>query len=79
MALYDREEGNLPRYYGDPLLDDPIEFVKGTRKPMAGGNVLNPLLLEAWWRVNVVGESPDGSLSRMETMAIRPMSISGGG
>jgi hypothetical protein len=77
VALYDREEGALPRYYGDPLVGDPIEFVKGTKKFMEGSNAANPLLFEAWWRINVVGESPDGSLSRMETMVIRPMAPGG--
>jgi hypothetical protein len=76
-ALYDREEGALPSYYGDPLVDDPIVFVKGTKKFMEGSNAANPLLFEAWWRINVVGESPDGSVSRMETMVIRPMAPSG--
>src|SRR5262245_4054996 len=76
VALYDREGGTLPNYYGDPMKDDaPIIFMTMTDTPVAGGaiNVNKVPLFEGWWGVYIVGESADGSVSRMESMIARGM------
>jgi hypothetical protein len=67
--------GGLPRYYADPLATNPIECV-GKRK-MAGGSLNIGTSTAQWlgqWQIRVVGQSPDGSLSRLEVMyeAITP-------
>jgi hypothetical protein len=74
-ALYDREGGSLPRYFGDPLADDaPIKFVQHTLVRPEGGDLSGPpTLVEGWWRVNVVGQSPDGSVARVEAIVARAM------
>jgi hypothetical protein len=77
-ALYDREDGNLPRYYGDPsvLPDPPIRWAKDGKKGGAYGMNLQESgggLQETLWLINVVGESPDGSRSRLEVLAVRLM------
>jgi hypothetical protein len=77
VALYDREEGNLPRYYGDPAAGpNPIRWAKDGKKGGAYGMNLQEAgggLQETLWLVNVVGESPDGSRSRVEVLAVRLM------
>ena len=72
-ALYDREGGNLPRYYGDPAFNPSIKYLKDG-PGLQGGN-LQPGqgLVETLWQINVVGVSPDGSRSRIEVVAVRPM------
>lgn len=72
-ALYDREGGNLPRYFGDPAFAQPIRYLKDG-PGLQGGN-LQPGqgLVETLWQINVVGLSPDGSRSRIEVVAVRPM------
>src|SRR5574338_130571 len=72
-ALYDREGGALPRYYGDPAFTPPIRYLKDG-PGLQGGN-LQPGqgLVEPLWQINVVGASPDGSRSRIEVVAVRPM------
>ena len=76
-ALYDREEGNLPRYYGDPSTGQPpIHWAKDGKKGGAYGMNLQEAgggLQETLWLINVVGESPDGSRSRLEVLAVRLM------
>jgi hypothetical protein len=71
-ATYDRE-GSLPNYYGDPAFPQPIRYLKDG-PPLEGAN-LQPGqgLVESLWQINVVGESPDGSRSRIEVVAVRPM------
>jgi hypothetical protein len=73
VALYDREGGSLPRYHGDPAFPQPIRYLKDG-PGLQGGN-LQPGqgLVETLWQINVVGMSPDGSRSRIEVVAVRPM------
>jgi hypothetical protein len=73
-ALYDRE-GALPRYYGDPAFNPPIKYMEKDLPISEGGN-LQPGqgLVQTFWRINVIGESPDGSMSRVEVVAVKPMS-----
>jgi hypothetical protein len=73
VALYDREGGSLPRYYGDPTFNPSIRYLKDG-PGLQGGN-LQPGqgLVETLWQINVVGLSPDGSRSRIEVVAVRPM------
>jgi hypothetical protein len=66
--------GGLPSYYGDPLAANAVECV-GKRKK--GGGSLNIGSASQWlgqWQIRVTGQSPDGSLSRLEVMyeAITP-------
>jgi Tfp pilus assembly protein PilX len=73
VATYDREAG-LPRYYGDPAVapDPPIRWAKDGRGGGAFGMNLQANqggLKETLWMINVVGESPDGSRSRIEVLA----------
>jgi hypothetical protein len=72
-ALYDREGGSLPRYHGDPSFNPAIRYLKDG-PGLQGGN-LQPGqgLVETLWQINVVGASPDGSRSRIEVVAVRPM------
>ena len=72
-ALFDREGGNLPRYNGDPAFNPSIRYLKDG-PGLQGGN-LQPGqgLVETLWQINVVGASPDGSRSRIEVVAVRPM------
>jgi hypothetical protein len=72
-ALYDREGGNLPSYHGDPAFNPSIRYLKDG-PGLQGGN-LQPGqgLVETLWQINVVGSSPDGSRSRIEVVAVRPM------
>jgi hypothetical protein len=81
-ALYDREEGNLPRYYGDAdatsLLDDsdvvgPVAWLGRTTAPPPGWDlrVGGRAPTKAFWQLTVIGESPDGSSSRQQAVAIR--------
>jgi hypothetical protein len=72
-GLYDREGGNLPRYHGDPAFNPAIRYLKDG-PGLQGGN-LQPGqgLVETLWQINVVGVSPDGSRSRIEVVAVRPM------
>jgi hypothetical protein len=72
-ALYDREGGTLPRYHGDPSFNPAIRYLKDG-PGLQGGN-LQPGqgLVETLWQINVVGASPDGSRSRIEVVAVRPM------
>jgi hypothetical protein len=61
--------GGLPRYYGDPLAANSIECV-GKRKK-GGGSLNVGTGTTQWlgqWQIRVVGQSPDGSLSRLEVM-----------
>jgi hypothetical protein len=61
--------GGIPKYYGDPLATNALECV-GKRKK--GGGALNVGTgTTQWlgqWQIRVVGESPDGSISRIEAM-----------
>lgn len=81
-ALYDREDGNLPRYYGDAdatsLIDDSdvvgaIAWLGRTTAPPPGWDlrVGGRAPTKAFWQMTVIGESPDGSSSRQQAVAIR--------
>jgi hypothetical protein len=72
-GLYDREDGNLPRYYGDPSTGKPA--IRWASKGKGGGAFGMNLqanqgsIDEMLWLINVVGESPDGSRARIEVLA----------
>jgi hypothetical protein len=79
VALYDREGGGLPEYYGDPAVapKPPIRWAKDGKGGGAFGMNLQANqggLKETLWMINVVGESPDGSRSRVEVLASVMMS-----
>ena len=67
-ALYDREFAQ-PSYTGDPAFADPIRYVRdgglagGSNLQMKGQKFVNTL-----WQINVQGQSPDGSTTRIEVM-----------
>jgi hypothetical protein len=70
-SLYDKEGGNLPRYYGDPDFANPIQYrdevnIGGGFSVETGGFKGTGTL----WQINVVGESPDGSTTRLEVMEV---------
>jgi hypothetical protein len=81
-ALYDREGGALPRYYGDPaavdLLDPtvpkgPIAWLGRTAVPPDGWDlrVNSRAPSKSFWTMSVIGESPDRSTSRQQAVGIR--------
>lgn len=78
-GLYDREAGNLPRYYGDPAFPAPIRYLKDGG-PVEGFS-LQPGqgLVKTLWQINVIGESPDGSSSRLEVVAVVQMGSTASG
>ena len=67
-ALYDREFA-LPSYSGDPAFPNPIRYIgDGT---MAGGANLQmkgQKFVNTLWQINVQGQSPDGSTTRIEVV-----------
>lgn len=70
-ALYDREP-QLPVYYGDPAVAPFIDYVRdGMPYRQGGGLNWPPKYKHTLWRINVVGESPDGSSARIEVMETR--------
>jgi PilX N-terminal len=70
-ALFDREAG-LPRYYGDYSVPDGPIYVKREKPHQAGGNLQTKgtKLMEKLWEVNALGESPDGSLARLQSIEV---------
>jgi len=88
-VLYDQELGNLPRYYGDPnpTLPDPCVggpsvcyWKKGVPAADAGVKLntgSGAMFIWDLYRINVVGESPDGSRSRLEAAEVKLISDSG--
>ena len=67
-ALYDREFA-LPSYAGDPAFPNPIRYVRDGRS--AGGSNLQmkgQKFVNTLWQINVQGQSPDGSTSRIEVV-----------
>ena len=82
VALYDREEGALPRYYGDAgttsVIDStkvvgPIGRIGRTTKPPDGWDIRvgGRAPTKAFWQLTVRGESPDGSSSQQQGVAVR--------
>jgi hypothetical protein len=74
-ALYD-QEGSQPRFYGDPDYNDPIRY---SAESAGGGEGMNlsvqgQRLSSTLWQINVVGESADGSTSRLEVVEAKVMS-----
>ena len=73
MALYDREFA-LPSYAGDPAFPDPIRYIgDGT---MAGGANLQmkgQKFVNTLWQINVQGQSPDGSTTRIEVVETKTL------
>lgn len=59
--------GGQPRYYGDPVVANAIECVALRTKAGGSMSVVKPEVV-ADWRIYVVGESPDGSRTRLEVM-----------
>lgn len=75
-ALYDREGGALPRYYGDPAFADPIRYIQDGTPYMNGGNLRQggQQLKHTLWQANVIGESATGSSTRIELMETKILS-----
>ena len=67
-ALYDREFAQ-PGYAGDPAFPTPIRYIAdgtlagGSNLQMKGQKFVNTL-----WQINVQGQSPDGSTTRIEVV-----------
>ena len=68
--------GAQPRYYGDPTAANAIECVALRTKAGGSMSVTKPEVV-ADWRIYVVGESPDGSRTRLEVM--HEVGTAGGG
>ena len=72
-ALYDREFA-LPSYSGDPAFPNPIRYIgDGT---MAGGANLQmkgQKFVNTLWQINVQGQSPDGSTTRIEVVETKTL------
>lgn len=76
-GLYDQEYGELPKFYGDPnptqpdpCAGGPMCFWKKGTIAKGAGVKLNigsgPVRIWDLYRINIVGESPDGSRARIE-------------
>jgi Tfp pilus assembly protein PilX len=91
-VLFDREGGNLPRYFGDPndaLASERCGVAAATaicfaKKGVSGGaglgmnlHVGQATIDEALWHIGVVGESPDGSRSRVSVLESKVMTLGG--
>ena len=91
-GLFDRENGQLPRYFGDPqdaLAEERCGVAAATaigfaRKGLSGGaglgmnlHVGQASIDEALWHIGVVGESPDGSRSRVSVLESKVMTLGG--
>ena len=78
VVTYDREGGNLPIYFGDPavLPNPPIMYTGEAGGVAAGGNLQSKgaKFTYTLWQINVVGQSPDGSSTRLEVMATKELS-----
>jgi hypothetical protein len=74
-SLYD-VEGGLPQYGPDPAFADPIRYIGETGTGAEGGNLQmkGQKFAGTLWQINVVGESPDGSETRLEVMEVRVLS-----
>lgn len=71
-SLYDRED-ELPRYYADPAVAEPVRHIDDADFQVPGGNLggKQPFVYTLW-RVNVVGESPGaGAPARLEVVQTR--------
>ena len=72
-ALYDRESA-LPSYSGDPAFANPIRYIGegglagGANLQMKGQKFVNTL-----WQINVQGQSPDGSTTRIEVVETKTL------
>lgn len=87
--LYDQELGNLPSYYGDPNPTQPdpcaggppVCYWKKGRVAHEAGVKINSgsgaMFIWDLYRINVIGESPDGSRSRLEAAEAKLVSDSG--
>jgi hypothetical protein len=67
-GLYDREHAR-PRYSGDPAFPNPIRYIADSR--LAGGANLQmkgQKFVNTLWQINVQGQSPDGSTTRIEVV-----------
>jgi hypothetical protein len=68
MVLYDREF-SVPSYGGDPAFANPVRYIGdgvmagGANLQMRGQKFVNTL-----WQINVQGQSPDGSTTRIEVV-----------
>lgn len=90
-TLFDREGGNLPRYFGDPspaLADERCGLagpatICFARKGRSGGaglgmnmQVNKTKIDEGLWHIGVVGQSPDASRARVAVLESKPMTLS---
>lgn len=74
LALYDREFAR-PQFFGDPAEVNPVKFEKeGKLAPGTDLREGGQKLVETLWKINVTGQSPNGSQSRLEVMEARILS-----
>jgi hypothetical protein len=73
-ALYDREFA-LPTYSGDPAEVDPIKCVNGDAGIAGGMNLQQKgqKFVNTLWQINVQGQSPDGSTTRLEVLETKTL------
>lgn len=73
-ALYDRE-GTRPQFYADPDYADPIRYTGESQGAQDGFNlsVSGQKLSNTLWQINVIGESADGSPTKMEVVEVKVM------
>lgn len=72
-GLYDRESA-LPSYAGDPAFANPIRYIG--EGGMAGGANLQmkgQKFVNTRWQINVQGQSPDGSTTRIEVVETKTL------
>ena len=72
-ALYDRESAQ-PRYSGDPAFPNPIRYIADSG--LAGGvnlQIKGQKFVNTLWQINVQGQSPDGSTTRIEVVETKTL------
>ena len=76
MALYDREMA-LPSYSGDPAFTPAIRRLDVHGGPSGGMDLRigGQAFVDTLWRINVQGQSPDGSTSRIEVVETKTLAI----
>lgn len=74
-SIYDRE-GGQPAYYGDPAFDPEFIRYKADGGTAAGTNLQwgKQKLVSTLWQINVVGQSPNASRTRLEVVEVKILS-----
>ncbi len=71
LALYNVEQAQ-PQFYGDPTEANPVKYEKeGKIAPGTDMREGGQKLVETLWKINVTGQSPNGSQARLEVMEAR--------